>query len=249
MPKSYKITYTEHFKIAMNLGEPLNLTKQLHLNGVVPGPETKIREQQSSQNVLDFRSYSIDHEYAIKMQGRLYEDGTSFGKFIAKGQIMAYQSQEQSLLLLCGRKHDILDFCRRTAEIPEIDLSTVEVDMTQLQEKLPEINGVWFRCRKGYIRAKAFMGQQIQSTSDFKKAKSEGDISTLSFYFEDPHDSSMHPIMITEDGTVVLQGNYLTVEDELNFVLRVKEALLDGLCTLKLPAKSRQSLAGELSHY
>jgi hypothetical protein len=50
--------------------------------------------------------------------------------------------------------------------------------------------------------------------------------------------------MVTEDGTVVLQRNYSSVEEELNFVLHVKQTLLDGIYTvIDNPAKARTHIA------
>jgi hypothetical protein len=166
---------------------------------------------------------------------------SSFNKFIARSEIRAYQSDADQILLLCGKKADILDFCRRTEEFPQIRLNTMQIDMKALQEKLPEVRGVWFRFRAGYIRAKGFMGQQIQDTTEYREATNEGDISTLSFYFEDERSATIHPMQVTEDGAVVLQKNYKSIEDELDFVLHVKHALLDGIYTLVAPARQRKA--------
>lgn len=244
MAKSYKLVITEKFDSTSFDKQPLSLTKQMHIAGTVPGPQTLIRPSVIAANVDDFRAYTIDHEYPVRMEGRLFDEGgPSFNKFIAQSKIMGYESRTKQLLLLNGKKADILDFCKRTSDIEQIDIKLIQIDMAKLQEKLPQVNGVWFRCRKGYIRAKAFMGSQIQDTQEFKAAKAEGDISTLSFYFEDPRDSVLHPIMITEDGAIVLQGRYKDIDEEIGFVLQVKYALLDGIFESVPIGKSKKSVS------
>jgi hypothetical protein len=241
LPKSYKITLTEKFESNAFGEKPFTFVRQLQIEGTKPGPETQIHK--ASQNVpfRDFHTYDIDHEYDVYMWGRLYDDDRSFSKFIARSEIRAYQSPSEQIMLLCGKKADILDFCRKTEEFPHIKLRTIQIDMKQLQEKLPEIRGVWFRFPAGYIRAKGYMGQQIQDTPEYREATTEGDISTLSFYFEDSRSGTIPPIQLTEDGAVVLQRNYRTIEDELDFVLHVKATLLDGIYSLSSLSRSKRT--------
>ena len=144
------------------------------------------------------------------------------------------------LLLLSGKKSDILDFCRQSEAVDKIALRTMQIDMLSLQEKLPSVRGAWFRLKQGFIRAKGYMGDQIQDTAEFCEAKSEGEISTLSFYFLDSRDGCMHPIMITEDGAVVLQRTYKRVEEELDLLLQIKKELLDSIFSLVKPTRSKE---------
>ena len=53
--------------------------------------------------------------------------------------------------------------------------------MNALQEALPAVNLVWFRFKRGMIRASALMGANVEKTESFEQSKSEGEISTLSF--------------------------------------------------------------------
>lgn len=99
--------------------------------------------------------------------------------------------------------------------------------MGNLLEKLPHVKGVWFSFKNGLIRASALMGANIESTNDFKNYNTLGEISTLSFHFE--YNDITHPIMLVNDGTVVLQSNYTEVSQELDLVLEVKKQLLDGI--------------------
>jgi hypothetical protein len=207
--------------------------------GTIPGPETTIRQAAVPINSDDFRSFEIQHEYTVNMWGRSFEDGRPFSSFIARGEIRAYHSSKRGVLLLSGKKADIIDFCKQSQTVTALKLETIQLDMKALQQKLPEIRGVWFRFKTGYIRAKAYMGEQIQDTAEYCDAKAEGDISTLSFYFEDARDNCKHPLMITEDGAVVLQKNYKSIEDEIDFVLHVKSELLDSLFTRVDPTKAR----------
>jgi hypothetical protein len=86
---------------------------------------------------------------------------------------------------------------------------------------------VWFRFPAGMIRASALMGDHLEATADFERAKAQGDISTLSFYVQDV-EQKIHPIMVTDDGTVVLQDLYPGSTKEVELVLHVKQLLLDG---------------------
>jgi hypothetical protein len=241
MPKSYKITLADIFDTKAFGERPLKFDRQLQIEGTSPGPQTEIRSGLGSLSFRDFKPYEIEHERDVFMFGRLYDDNRAFSKFIARSEIRAYHSEASQILLLCGKKADILDFCRKTEEFPQISLQTIEIDMKALQEKLPEVSGAWFRYRAGFIRAKGFMGQQIQDTAEYKNAANEGDISTLSFYFEDSRNGGIHPIQVTEDGAVVLQKNYKTVEDELDFVLHVKATLLDGIYRTVKPSRQKRT--------
>ncbi len=245
MAKSYKITHIHKFDSSSFTAKPFIFAKQLQIEGTLPGPQTKIYSAGYSPGFRDYEPFEIEHEYGMHIYGRLYDDGRSFSKIIAQSHIHAYVSPAENTLLLCGKKADVLDFCRRTEEMNEIQLSTIQIDMTALQERLPEVRGVWFRFRGGFIHAKAFMGQQIQDTSEYKQAAAEGDISTLSFYYQDPRNALMHPTQITEDGAVVLQKNYGSVGEELDFVLHVRQELLEGIYSLSAPTKTRRAV-GEL---
>ena len=71
------------------------------------------------------------------------------------------------------------------------------------------------------------MGAHLEKTAAFREAKTEGDISTLSFYFED--NGEIHPVMVTDDGAVVLQDVYRETADEIQLVLNLKRVLLDEI--------------------
>jgi hypothetical protein len=239
MPKSYKITISTKFDTPEEEDGLLPTVKQRMLAGIIPGPETHVRASNKPAAFDDYQTYDIEHEYTMRIEGRSFDTGTAFTKFIAKGQIKAYYSSSQQLLLLSGKKADILDFCRQAAPLPGMRLETIQIDMKALQEKLPEVRGVWFRLKQGFIRAKGFMGDQIQDTAEFCEAKMEGDISTLSFYFLDSRDGCMHPVMITEDGAIVLQRNYKKIEEELDIIRQVKAELVDGLFSVVEPASAK----------
>ncbi|HXM23037.1 MAG TPA: hypothetical protein VN948_17400 [Terriglobales bacterium] len=240
MAKSYKVTFADKFDDSAFGEKPFAFELQMQIEGTKPGPQTQIHRSYANITFRDFQPYDIQHEYDVHMWGRLYDDEKSFSKFIARSEIRAYHSKSERILLLCGKKADILDFCKKTEDFPHIKLRTMQIDMKQLQERLPEVRGAWFRFRAGYIRAKAYMGQQIQDTPEYRDATNEGDISTLSFYFEDSRSGAIHPIQITEDGAIVLQKNYGSIEDELDFVLHVKNTLLEGIYSLAAPARSRR---------
>jgi len=159
------------------------------------------------------------------MFGRVNE--VSFARFIRMGFIRAYHTPTHGLLLLSGKKIDILDFCKTTATLSEVKIATLRIDMKALLARLAEVKLVWFRFPGGMIRASALMGDHLESTADFKRARAQGDISTLSFYVQDS-EKRVHPILVTDDGTVVLQDLYRSVANEVELVLHVKKVLLEG---------------------
>jgi hypothetical protein len=226
VPKSFKICPVKHFDDSGFKKQPFSLRPQYSLAEVPEAPQTKIYKARDAIQLGDFKSYLIEHEHEVSMYGRVNQ--VSFARFIRKGFIHAYHSPSQSLALLTGKKDDILDFCKVTASIPEIKIATIAIDMKALLAKLAEVKLVWFRFPAGMIHASALMGSHLEQTADFEKAKAEGDISTLSFYVQDK-DKKVHPIMVTDDGAVVLQDLYQSVADEVELVLHVKKILLDGI--------------------
>lgn len=154
---------------------------------------------------------------------------------------MGYHSESKNLLLLSGKKDDIIDFTKYTSNTDSLNISTIEVDMAQLLEKLTSVNLVWFKFKGSMIRASALMGEHIERTDEFNQAKEVGEISTLSFYLEDANRNT-HPIMVTHDGAVVLQTNYPDLSKEIELVLEVKKELLDGIYTEKPIGKKNKNL-------
>ncbi len=225
MPKSYKVCPVRHFEDSNFDQEPFKLRPQFTLPRVAEAPQTKIFKARDAIELEDFKSYLIEHEHEVSMYGRVNE--LSFARFIRKGFIHAYQSPARSLILLSGKKNDILDFCKTTAGLPNIKIATLRIDMKALLGKLAEVKLVWFRFPAGMIRASALMGDHLEATADFERARAQGDISTLSFYVQDA-EKKVHPVMVTDDGTVVLQDLYHGIADEVELVLHVKQLLLDG---------------------
>jgi hypothetical protein len=226
VPKSYKICLVQHFDGSRFGDQPYSVSPQYSLSDVPEAPSTVIYKALDTVRFEDFDSYMIEHEHEVSMVGRV--NAVKFAKFIRKGFIHGYESKAQKLLLLSGKKDDILDFCRTTASLPEIKIATLQIDMKALLSKLKQVKLVWFKFASGMIRASALMGDHVEATADFERAKSQGEISTLSFYVEDS-EKVIHPILVTADGTVVLQDFYQSVALEIQTVLEVKSLLLDGI--------------------
>lgn len=225
MPKSYKICLLKDID-ANKFGEkPYFFGAQLHLEGIERPPSTSIYLARDTVRIEDFTKYTIEHEVEEHTFGRVF--GKSFNVYIRKGYIDGFVSRTLSIVLLSGKKRDILDFCRLDRNIKEFRFNTVKIDMKKLLQLLPNVKGVWFSFETGQINASALMGRHVETTSDFEHYKEVGNISTLSFHFE--KDGNLHPIMVTEDGTVVTQANYQERADEISLVLDVKNKLLDQL--------------------
>jgi hypothetical protein len=70
------------------------------------------------------------------MRGRVNDQ--AFEKCIRQGTMKAFFGPSEQLLLITGKKDDILDFCRKTPDIPDISLATIRVDMKALLARLAE---------------------------------------------------------------------------------------------------------------
>ncbi|MDO9391654.1 MAG: hypothetical protein Q7U71_07770 [bacterium] len=222
MPKSYKITYTNEFNRTEYSYKPYNLNNAMDMPGIMPGPQSTIYETRDQIALDDFRKYLIEHELIENVLGRTGD--YAFQSYIRKENIYAYQSNNAKTLLLSGKKKYVTDFCGKTKQNNSIKISVVDINMGDLLAKLPHVKGVWFSFQKGLIRSSALMGADIESTDDFIKYKTEGDISTLSFYYE--YKNIKHSVMVTSDGTIVLYAVYKEITDEIEIVLDIKNKLL-----------------------
>ena len=228
MPKSYKVTFYRVFEKSSFQEQPLTLNRQLSIDENPPIPQTRIYKSRDQINLKDFERFLIEHEMEEVAFGR-YGDSI-FHKYIRKEYINGFQSPSMNMLLLSGKKRFVLDFCKKTKDWPHIKLNLINIDMGRLLEKLPHVKGVWFNFKNGLIRASALMGANIESTNDFQKYQTEGEISTLSFHYE--YGDVKHPVMLVSDGTVVLQSAYKEVSDELELVLDIKSNLIDDIHSL-----------------
>jgi len=201
------------------------LNSQYSLDDKPPFPQSKIFKARDKVVKDDFIKYLIEHEMEECALGRFNEE--IFNKYIRREYIHSFQSDSLQLFILNGKKRFVIDFCKKTKEWNYILLKTIQINMGSLLEKLPHVKGVWFSFKNGLIRASALMGANIEATNDFKKYNTEGEISTLSFHFD--YDGFTHPIMLVNDGTVVLQSNYQEVSQELDLVLEIKRQLIDGI--------------------
>jgi len=225
MPKSFKITYIDKFDVTNIQQQPVLLNSQYTTDDKPPYPQSKIYKSRDRISKDDFEKYLIEHEMEENAFGRFNEE--VFNKFIRKEYIHSFYSNSHQLFILNGKKKFVLDFCKKTKDWNYIVIKTIQIDMGSLLEKLPHVKGVWFSFKNGLIRASALMGANIESTNDFKNYNTLGEISTLSFHFE--YNNITHPIMLVNDGTVVLQSNYTEISQELDLVLEVKKQLLDGI--------------------
>lgn len=179
MPKSYKICLTERFDRSTFDLEPFDFEHQLVLNSVPPPPQTTIYKARDSLNLQDFVRYRIEHEREEQVTGRT--STYKFTAFIRKGIIDGFYSESLKMLLLSGKKRDVLDFCDKTKNVNEIQMSTIEVDMKSLLSKLSSVKGVWFKLESGLVTASALFGSHVEESHDFKEYQESGDISFYLF--------------------------------------------------------------------
>jgi hypothetical protein len=227
MPKSFKICPVRHFDATAFSKRRTSLNEQPHFSGMDDEvASTTIRRSESNPGFEDFSPYVIAHDRVVRMAGRY--GPVHFPEFTYTGEIAAYYSQQRTLLLLSGKKNDVLSLVSNTTRVTEFQIDTLHIDMNALQGLLPSVNLVWFKYHDGMVRASALMGAHVERTDAFAQSKLHGDISTLSFYFEDLG-GEVHPVMVVEDGTVVLQAQYAEVSAELNLVTLVYDRLLKGI--------------------
>jgi len=201
---------------------------------------TNIRASAAKPGFEDFTQYIIEHDRVVKMPGRFGD--LYFPEFTYTGVIGGFFGQQRSLLLLNGKKADVLSFCAATTKVYEVQIETLQIDMNALQAALPSVNLVWFKFKAGMIRASALMGANVEKTDAFVQSKSEGEISTLSFYFEDLS-GKPHPVMMVDDGTVVLQSQYPDTAEELRLVVSIYDKLLMPVATRVSPKTSGKTFS------
>ena len=239
MPKSFKACPVRSFDKKAFAEKQVCLNEQPPLNEMKHVAVTTIRPSLATPGFEDFGQYVIEHDRVVRMAGR-YGD-VSFPEFTYTGVISGYFSENRSLLLLSGKKADVLSFCVTTTRVAEVQIDTLEIDMNALQALLPSVNLVWFKFAKGMIRASALMGANVEKTDAFVQSKSEGEISTLSFYFEDDLSSKTHPVMIVSDGTIVLQAQYPDTPEELRLVTSIYDKLIAAIAKRVSPRLSSKT--------
>jgi hypothetical protein len=240
MPRSYKICPVRNFQTNAFSEQSTCLDQQPPLGDMSHVAVTKIRTSATVPGFEDFRQYVIEHDRIVKMPGRFGD--VYFPEFTYTGVIAGFFGEQRSLLLLSGKKADVLSFCSTTTRVSEVQIDTLQLDMNALQAVLPSVNLVWFKFKAGMIRASALMGANVEKTAAFEQSKSEGEISTLSFYFEDSS-GKPHPVMVVDDGTAVLQSQYSDTSDELRLVTSIYEKLLSPVATRVSPKTSLKTFS------
>src|SRR5579864_2386930 len=110
MPKSFKICPVRHFNEAVFQKERTLLNQQPPLNGLKDEvPHTTIRSSHVNPGFEDFHQYIIEHDRIVKMPGRY--GNIKFPEFTYTGTIAGFHSSQHSMLLLSGKKNDVLSFC------------------------------------------------------------------------------------------------------------------------------------------
>jgi len=237
MPRSYKICILKSFDNEKIGPKRLVFGNQREFEGIGKGPETQIYTSRDSVSLDDFKRYTIEHEIEETVHGRI--GSQAFQKYIRMGEIDAYKSISRNLLLLSGKKRDVLDFCRKYKDYPSMKFVTTKIEMAQLLALLPSVKGVWFGFPNGQLSASALMGHNLEATPDFQHFKERGTISTLSFQFSVK--GEMHPIMVTEDGAVVLQANYGDRTTEIGLVEEIKKKLLERILIPDVASNSKKN--------
>jgi hypothetical protein len=151
MPRAYKICLAKEFNVNAFSQKPLVFGTQQHLKGVESGPVTKIFVSRDSAQSIDFKQFKVEHEREESAIGRV--NGIAFTKFIRMGVIDLFWSTSLKLILLSGKKRDILDFCKKYRNGPDFSFETISIDMSQLLKLLPSVKGVWFSFPQGHVRA------------------------------------------------------------------------------------------------
>lgn len=229
MASSYKICVVNDFNRGDITSKKLAFGGQIGMEGIPSDPRTEIYVSPDKITLGDFERFTIEHELEERAVGRVGIQ--TFQRFIRQAKLDAYQSTSLKLLLLSGKKKDVLDFCRKHAESKIVRFQTTEIDMRKLLSLLPSVKGAWFGFASGQLNASALMGQNLQDTPDFKKFQAHGELTNLSFFHLFKGES--HPVTVTDDGAIALQAKYTTRTEEIELALDIKARLLDKLITVK----------------
>src|SRR5258707_268176 len=107
MPRSFKICPVRHFNAAAFTTERTLLDQQPPFPGMKEEvTTTSIRGSTVIPGFEDFHQYIIEHDRVVKMAGRY--GNVRFPEFTYTGTIAGFHSQQRSLLLLSGKKNDVL---------------------------------------------------------------------------------------------------------------------------------------------
>ena len=218
--KTYKICASKNFSDNIYTTKPLMLNQQLPIEGVDPPPITTLFRERQADAKLPFDQYFIEHEKIEHAPGRA--SNVSFQHYIHRYAVYAYQHRSSPLLLLSGKKKAISDLIRQNGLT--LKIQSLFLDLNKVQKALDNVHMVWFRFYEGQFSSTSFHGQNVKHIVEQQDLFRKGRISTLSFTLK--HEGRSHALMLSHDGTVVLQARYESIEDELKVLHTLHENFL-----------------------
>jgi hypothetical protein len=202
------------------------LNQQLPIDGIDPPPLTTLFKARESSDRFPFEHFFIEHEKTEHAPGRT--GSVSFQQYIHRYPIHAYHHRTNNLLLLCGKKRAVNDLIRQGGLT--LKVQSIFLDLNEVQEGLESVHMVWFRFFEGQFSSTSFHGENIKAVVEQQDLFRRGRISNMSFTLR--YGGKAHPLMLSHDGTMVLQTTYEDIEEELSvlnhfYEKHLKPALTD----------------------
>jgi len=210
--KTYKICHAEDFSDSLYTSKQIKLNKQLPMEGVEPPPLTTLFKERSANADFPFDQFFIEHERIEDAPGRT--GSFNFQNYIHRYPIYAFHMPESKLLFLQGKKKALNDLIRN--EEICLNMRPLFIDLNNFQDTIENIQMVWFKFYDGQFSSTSFHGKNIKSVIEQQDLFRRGRISTISFTIK--YAGKSHLMMLSTDGTIVLQCTYDDIQEELQLL-------------------------------
>lgn len=184
-------------------------------------PEVRV-ELKSNFFHNGFKQYRCHHDFRHNVFGKVY--GHEFNYFLEPLDFNMFKNDD--IALISVRKEVALDFINHLSETGHYNLDPVEVNFTNMYPLITEVSGAWIAdLKRAHVRTAAFFGSNVNKSTDFLDAASEGNVSSIriNFVFR----GREYSILISKDGIVVIQTLVDTFEDEIDLVMDIYEKLIN----------------------
>jgi len=229
--KTYKVTRSENFSHNIFSSKPIHLNKQTTIEGIEPPPLTTIFKERPLCEECPFDQYFVEHEKIENAPGRT--GNLNFHNYIHRYAIYAYHLPKSKLLLLQGKKKAVLDLMRH-ADL-SLNIKPLFIDLNPFQNVIEKIQMVWFRFYDGQFSSTSFHGENIKSVIEQQDLFRKGRISTMAFTLT--FEGRAHPMMLSHDGTIVLQAKYEETTEELQLLHHFYNRYLEPFLANENPMK------------
>lgn len=150
----------------------------------------------------------------------------AFHEYLRPVDFQAYLSLPLKVCIFRAAK-DVVKAVHRhlTDETSEINLVLKDIDFSKLTPQFTKYHGAWFSNVNNRIHSEGLSGNDVQDDARFRELLQTAELSNVTIPFS--HGDSVHNVMITRRGSLVLKNQYKDEADELGIVLEVKKKILD----------------------